>query len=72
MYPGQMGEAYCIVSDNAELDTRFEKGQKVDIELHENQQGDSAEPTTWGGFCEICGIQSAHHENCPRRQGPLI
>jgi hypothetical protein len=37
-YPDQMGESYCIVSDNAEKDTKFEIGQKVDIYLHVNLQ----------------------------------
>jgi len=42
MYPDQMGEAYVIVSNNAEKDTKFEIGHKVDIYLNKNEQVDTA------------------------------
>ncbi|GAG56400.1 unnamed protein product [marine sediment metagenome] len=33
MYSDQLGESYCIVSDDAEKATKFEIGQKIDIKL---------------------------------------
>ncbi len=32
-YPDQVGEAYCIVSDDADKDTRFKIGEKINIKL---------------------------------------
>jgi len=43
MHPDQIGEAYVIVSDNAEKDTKFEIGQKIDIYLHKNEQTNSTD-----------------------------
>ena len=33
MHPDQIGEAYCIISDNADKDTKFEIGEKINIKL---------------------------------------